>query len=61
MVDSVELPEDRYGGVVFCSFIGSDSVDNGCSHSDRAHVDVPQGYLYDCVVFLILLLHLEGD
>ncbi len=61
MVDSVELPEGRYGDVVICSFVGSDSADDCCSHPDRAHVDVPQRHLCDCVIFLVLLLHLEGD
>jgi hypothetical protein len=61
MVDSVELPEGRYGGVVICSFVGSDSADNGCSHPNRAHVDIPRRHLRDCVMFLILLLHLKGD
>ncbi len=61
MVDSVELPEGRYGDVIVCSFVGSDSADDGCSRPDQAHVDVPQQHLHDCVIFLVLLLHLKGD
>jgi hypothetical protein len=61
VVDSVELPEGRYGGVIVCTLIGSDSADNGCSHPDWAHVDVPQQHLRYCVIFLVLLLHLKVD
>jgi hypothetical protein len=48
-------------GVLSFVPLGLDSVDNGCSHPNRAHVDIPKWHLHDCVVFLILLLHLEGD
>ncbi len=57
----VELPEGRYGGVVVGSFVGSDSVDNGSFHPDRAHVDITRQHLGDGVILCIFLLHLKGD
>ncbi len=61
MVDSVEIPKGGYGGVIVGSLVGSDSLDDGGTHPDRAHVDVAQCHLGDNVVLFVLLLHFKGD
>ncbi len=55
------MPIGGYGGVIVGSPVGLDSLDNGGSHPDRAHVDVTRCHLDDGVVLFVLLLHFEGD
>ncbi len=61
MVDSIETPKGGYGGVIVGSLVGSDFLDYGDAHPDRAHVDVAQCHLGDGVVLFILCLHCKGD